>query len=321
MKNLIPITLAATFVASGISSAQTPAYSKPSGYVTQPLIQGFNPVGFTLQQPITTSGTFTAVSASSTSDSTKNFTSLLVAGATYTLEITSGTAVNQVVEIVSFAGSQLNTVDNLVTAGALNGNSYAIRKASTLEEIFGTTDSVLTKNNSVNNADLVWIPNGSGGYTRYFQNAAGAWRNATSPSLAPNTPVIYLDAAFIQRRAATPVDLVTAGQVITRPSKSAILNGFNFISTVFPVGSTLQNVGLDGSLTRNNSVNNADIVWVPNGMGGYTRYFLNATGGWRNATNPGLVTTDVPITTAIFIQRKTTATSITLTPPPAYSSL
>lgn len=321
MKYLIPLTAIAAIASSVMVSAQTPAYTLPSGYVTQTLVQGFNPIGFTLQQAPTTSGTFTAVGTTSVSDSSKNFTTLLVAGATYTLEITSGNAINQVVEVASGSGSQLNTVDNLVAAGAVIGNDYVLRKAATLEEIFGTTNSVLTKSNAVLTADVVWIPNGTGGYIRYFQNAAGAWRNATVVGLAPNTPVIYLDAVFIERKSATPVDLVTTGQVKTKASKSAIVQGFNFVSTIYPVGATLQNIGLDSTLTKSNAVLTADVVWVPNGLGGYTRYFLNASGVWRNATVVGLAPDPLPITTAIFIQRKTAATSVTLTPPPLYSNL
>lgn len=321
MKTLIPLTALAALIATSSISAQTPAFSKPSGYVTQDIVQGFNPIGFTLQLGPTTSGSFTAVAESTVSDSTKDFSTVLVSGALYTLEVTNGSAVSQIIEIGSWSGANLNTAGNLLTAGAVPGDTYVLRKAATLEEIFGTTESVLAKNNAVNNADVVWVPDGAGNYTRFFQNAAGAWRNATTPSLAPNTPVVYLDAVFIQRKSATPVNLVLTGQVKTTPTKSAIIEGFNFISTIYPAGSTLQNIGLDTSLTKNNSVNNADVVWIPNGLGGYTRYFMNAAGTWRNATTPGLAPDNLAITTAIFIQRKSASTSITLTPPSTYSNL
>jgi hypothetical protein len=321
MKHLIPLTtLAALSVASPLH-AQTPAFSKPSGYVTQTIVQGFNPVGFTLQLPPTASGSFTDVSATTVSDSTKDFSTLLSPGALYILEIGSGTASNQIIEVGSGAGSNLNTTGDLQTAGATIGDSYVLRKAATLEEIFGTTNSVLTKNNSVNNADVVWVPDGLGAYTRYFQNAAGAWRNATTPALAPNTPIVYVDAVFIQRKSSTSVDLTLTGQVKTTASKTAIVQGFNFVSTIYPSGATLQNSGLSDTLARNNSVNSADVVWVPNGSGGYTRYFVNAAGAWRNATTPGLAADPTPITSAIFIQRKVGSSSINLTPPPSYSNL
>jgi hypothetical protein len=321
MKTLIPLTALAALVATGSIHAQTPAFSKPSGYVTQTIAQGFNPIGFTLQLPPTTNGTFTAVGTTTVSDSTKNFSTILTAGALYILEIGSGTASNQVVEVGSGSGSNLNTTGNLQVAGAVVGDSYVLRKATTLEEIFGTTNSVLTKSNSVNTADVVWVPDGSGGYTRYFQNAAGAWRNATTPGLAPNTPIVYLDAVFIQRKNAQSVDLTLTGQVKTTPSKSAIVQGFNFISTIYPAGATLQNSGLSSTLAKSNSVNSADVVWVPNGSGSYIRYFVNASGVWRNATTPGVAADPTPITTAIFVQRKVGSTTVNLTPPSSYSGL
>ena len=320
MKTLIPLTALVALVASNSLYAQL-AYSKPSGYVTQTLVQGFNPIGITLQLPPTTSGTFTAVGTTTVSDSTKNFSTILTAGALYTLEIGSGTAANQIVEVGSGSGVNLNTTGNLQTAGVVIGDSYVLRKAATLEEIFGTTTSVLAKNNSVNSADVVWVPDGLGGYTRYFQNSAGAWRNATSPGLAPNTPIVYVDAVFVQRKSSQSVDLSLTGQVKTTPSKSAIVQGFNFVSTIYPAGATLQNSGLSATLARNNSVNSADVVWVPNGAGGYTRYFLNGSGVWRNASTPGLASDPTPITTAIFVQRKVGSASINLTPPSTYSNL
>jgi hypothetical protein len=321
MKTLIPLSALVALAASSSLFAQTPAFSKPSGYVTQTLVQGFNPIGFTLQLPPTTSGTLTAVGTSTVSDSTKDFSTLLTAGALYTLEIGSGTAANQIVEVGSGSGANLNTTGNLQLAGAVIGDSYVLRKAATLEEIFGTTTSVLTKNNSVNTADVVWVPDGLGGYIRYFQNAAGAWRNATTPGLAPNTPVVYVDAVFVQRKTSQSVNLTLTGQVKTTPSKSAIVQGFNFVSTIYPAGATLQNSGLAATLAKNNSVTNADVVWVPDGTGGYTRYFLNGSGVWRNATTPGLAVDPTPITTAIFVQRKVGSASINLTPPSSYSNL
>ena len=82
MKTLIPLTALVALVASNSLYAQ-PAYSKPSGYVTQTLSQGFNVFGFGLVPATTTTGSFTAVSSNSVADSTKDFGALLVAGATY----------------------------------------------------------------------------------------------------------------------------------------------------------------------------------------------------------------------------------------------
>ena len=324
MKNLITITLAATLVASGISSAQTPAYSKPSGYVTQALVQGFNPIGFTLQLPPITGGSLTTVSAGSVSDSTKNFSTLLTVGALYTLEITTGSLTTNglVAEVGVWSGAQLTTPDNLLAAGVAVGATYQIRKVASLEEIFGTAGSVLSKSNAIGNADVVWVPNGNGTYTRFHQRSDGTWRNATTGVFPANTaPLVFLDGVFIEKKTAGTVSLVTTGTVKTTPTITSMSNGFNFFATVYPVGSTLQNLGLENDLARANAVGNADVVWVPDGLGGYIRYHLRSDGTWRNATTGVFPAPTVAITTSLFIERKGSAATISLTPPSIYSGL
>ena len=319
MKNLIPITLAATLVASGISSAQTPAYSKPSGYVTQEIQPGFNLVGINLVNAPTVSGTLSAVNASSVVVGTTDLSALTV-GALYTLEVTSGVRSGTTVEFSQWSGSTITTVDNLSASGVLVGSNFLLRKAATLEEVFGTTGSVLTRNNNSDSADIIWIPNGSGGYNRFFLNTAGAWRNALGGA-APNTPIVYLDGLFIQRKGATPVSVVTTGQVKTTLTSISLGTGFNLIGTIFPAGATLQSCGLDAVLARNNNSDSADIVWIPTGSGTYARYFVNGSGVWRN-TLGGAAAANLPLTSSVFVQRKGTGTiSATLTPPSTYSSL
>lgn len=319
---LIPITTLVALAASSSLHAQTAAYSKPSGYVTQPIVQGFNMLGVNLVQPSVATGSFSGVSATQASDSANDFSLVLTAGASYILEIISGTQAGAITEVTSWSVGNLNTSDDLVAAGVQANDQYTLRKAPTLEEVFGTTNSALTKNNSVLNADVVWVANGASNYIRYFQNNTGAWRNATTPGLAPNTPLVYLDGIFIQRKLATPIEIVFTGEVQTRSVQTTVGQGFNLLSTVYPAGSTLQNIGLDTVLAKNNSVLNADVVWLANGAGGYTRYFLNNTGAWRNATVPALVTEPVPITSGILIQKKTVgSTPLLLTPPASYANL
>ena len=243
-----------------------------------------------------------------------------------TLEITSGAATlnGTVTEIVTFSGSTLNTVDNLSTAGAIIGTTYTLRKAPTLAEAFGTTNSVLAKSNSINSADVLHVPSGGGQYTRYHQRTDGDWRNATTNTIngVNNTPLIYLDGVFLERKSATPIDLVLTGEVKTTPTISSIVNGFNLLGTVYPAGSTLQTLGLENDLVGNNSINNADIVHIPTGNGTYARYHLRTDGAtWRNATTNTINPPSVPITSAIFIERKTTARPLSLTPPVSYSGL
>jgi hypothetical protein len=324
MKNLLPLIAIVALAASGLSSAE-PAYSKPAGYVTQTLVQGFNVFGFGLVAPLTTSGSFTSVSPNSVADSTKDFNTLLVTGATYTLEITSGSAAlsGSVSEVVTWTGSVLNTVDNLSVAGAVSGTTYVLRKASTLAEVFGTSGSVLAKSNNIVNADVLHVPSGNGQYTRYHQRTDGTWRNATANVIGVNsTPLLYLDGVFLERKSSNPVNLVITGEVKTTPTITQMQPGFNLVGTIYPAGSTLQTLGLENDLVGSNNINNADVVHIPNGNGQYTRYHLRTDGvTWRNATANLINPPPVAITSAIFIERKTTLAPLTLTPPVSYKNL
>lgn len=299
--------------------AQT-AYTTPVGYVTNSLNQGYNPIGLNLHSSVVATGILEAVSGTTLTDSNgADLTSVLPAGRTFVLEITAGAGLGATQE---FTTRTATTMDLPGSIGAALGSSYNVRIAPTLEEIFGTTTSLLKKSNVAGNADNVLVPNGLGGYIRYFLNSAGVWRNATTPGLAPNTPLVYLDGIFVQKVDAAVVNIVVSGQVKTKPTLSSITQGFNLLSTVYPVGSTLQNLGMDSALKKSNVAGNADNVLFPDGAGGYVRYFLNSAGVWRNATNPGLAPANLPITSAIFIERKDLgAVPLNFVPPSFYSNL
>ncbi len=322
MKSILSYSLLAAAMAAGVATAQTTATTKPVGYVSTTLTQGFNAVGLTLTNSSTAAGGFEAVTANSVSDNDINFGNLLVSGATYILEITSGPSIGSVHEVASWNANTLNTVDNLAARGVVANTTYKLSKAPTLEEIFGTTTSILKKGNSAAVADVVYVPTGPGTYNRYFLNNSSAWRNAAGGA-ATNIPLIYLDAIFIQKQDAGDVSFVVSGEVKTSVTVTAISSGFNLIGTLFPVGATLQNFGFESSIKKGNSAAVADIVWVPNPAtsGGYDRYFLNNSNAWRNASG-GAAPADVPLKSAVFIQRVDAGSAeFRFTPPSSYSSL
>jgi len=320
MKNLIHLTAIAALAASGLTNAQTAAYSKPSGYMTQTLSQGFNLIGLTLQNSPAASGTSTTVTSTTLSSSSSDFTASLAPGAKYLLEITSGAKPGLVVEVSTWTATTLNLVDDLTSVGVIAGDTFNLRKAPTLEEIFGTTTSVLTKSNNSALADIVYIPQGNGAYSRYFLNNSSVWRNALGGA-APSIPVTYLDGIFVEKKNAGDVSLVMTGQVKTTATVIGLSAGFNLIGNPYPAGATLQNSGLADSLGRSNNSALADIVYIPTANGAYDRFFVNNTGVWRNALG-GAAPADHPLTSAMFIERKgATGLEVTRTAPDTYSNL
>jgi hypothetical protein len=318
MKPLLPYSLIAAAALCGVALGQTTATTTPVGYTTQTLATGFNLVGLTLHPSPLASGAFETVDGNTLTDNDVTFAP--VAGRSYVLEITSGPLNGYIQEVpaASISANTITTPQNLATMGLAAGVNYKLRVAPTLEEVFGTTDSILKKGATAAAADIVWVPNGSGGYDRYFLNTLNAWRNAAGGA-APNIPLVYTDGFFVERKDPA-VSFVHSGEVKTGPTVSAVSTGFNLLSTVYPAGVTLQNLGLDDDLKRGATAAAADLVWVPNGTGGYNRYFLNTLNAWRNAAG-GEAPANLALTSAVFIERKDPAANFGLTPPQSYSTL
>lgn len=335
MKTIIPLTALAVLAASSLSQAETvSATSKPSGYVTQTLAANtFNLVGITLQSSASAAGSLTAVNGKVLSDSKAAFQS--VSGRHYILEILddANASVNlegtiQVVPAANITANSVTTVDDLAAFGLQVGAKYSLRLAPTIEEIFGTTTSVLSKglNSASPASDVIWVPDGASGYTRYYiRSTDNTVRNAQSNGATPNTPLVYTDGLFVQKKDTGASSLVLTGEVKTSVAKLVVTPGFNVVATVFPVGATLQNIGLEASISAgiNSASPSSDVVWIPTGGGEYVRYYRRSTDStWRNATSNLLAPNDVPLTSAVFVQRKaSTSINSTLTPPPSYQGL
>lgn len=324
MKNLIPLTAIAALVASGISSAQTPAYSAPIGYVTQDLVPNtFNLVGLSLHGSPLVTGDFEAGSGNDLVDDELSFAP--TPGRTYVLEILDGSIAGtvQALAAASFSGTTITTPDDLVSMGLATGAKYAVRLAPTLEEIFGVdSDSVLARSLNSNTADIVWLMDGMGGFNKYFVHVSGEFRISGTATAAPNVSVIYSDGLLVQKRGVAS-SLVLTGQVKTDGTNSVASQGFNLVSVVAPAGLTLFTSGLDDDLAPSLNFNTADIVWLPTGTGTYTKYYRHVTGNWRDVSDSGTnMTVDVPLPSAIWIQRRSaTPANISIDVPSSFDNL
>jgi hypothetical protein len=338
MKTLIPFTALAVLAAGGLSQAQTTttAYSKPSGYVTEVFKAGqFNLFGVTLNNSPSAVGVITAISSSSVSDSTKDFSSLLTPGNTYVLEITSANSPAQgaIAEVVTWSGNSITTSPTDFTlVGAAVGNSYVIRKAPTIADIFGATNQVGLLAGNVNTADILWVSDGAGVLSRYYYATASfpitaGWRKIGGGNTDSSAvPIVYADGMILQRRASTDLSLVVTGELKTTRTMYPITTGaFNYLGSSFPVGSTLASSQLAAQVTPGNP-NTADIVWVPDGSGGYNRYYYATasfpiTAGWRSVGGGNTDTSSNLISSGIIIQRRGPTANLTISPPASYSNL
>ena len=325
MKNITTFALMSAFA----SVAATAAVTDPVGYVTHTVTSGvFNLVGPTVHQPKAVASSFDDTSGGTALvDSTTDFDAVLTAGTTYVLQITSGAASGLVQEVTSWSGNTINTPQDLTTLGLLDDDAYQVRKASTLSDLFGAANEAGLQEGDITTADVIWVPTGSGAFAKFYYSpavvfppAAAGWKTSGGADAA-NQPIVYTDSIFIERRGAGPLDIVLTGEVELNDTALYLENGvFNYVSNVFPVGSTLGNSGLENSVLEGD-ITTADVVWLPDGAGGYAKYYYSpevvfppAAAGWK--TSGGADATNTPLTSGFIIERRGTTDTAPISPPP-----
>lgn len=344
MKTLIPLATLAAFTASSSLYAQSPVFSKLSGYTTQTLKPSLsNSVGFNILSPAVAEGAISAVSGdgNTITDSNASFASKLPVNAMCTIEITSGAAVGAVREFNSFTGTSVSISAAISDLAA--GDKYIIRKNATLQEIFPMGSPLTGAALNPDTADIVWVPDGNGGYTQYWyktsdtEGSIGWWTTEDGSTrgvqVAQDIPLLYTDGITVQRKSGSINELILEGQVKTTASTPYVLTGFNDVSINAPVGSTLFNAGLSSSgnfLGAATSPENADILLVPDGDGGFSRYWYKTSDtqgsiGWWT-TEDGItrgvqVTEDVVLPPSCTIQRKGAPKFMKIDVPSSFSDL
>lgn len=312
--------------ACGIAIGQTTAYTTPVGYTTKTLAPNqFTLVGLTLHNPTIASGTIDAESATSVTDNDTNFSTALTAGSTYILELSNGA----LQEITSWSQGVLTTPNN-ITSFVAPGDSYKIRKAATIAEIFGANNNFgLGKDTDGTFAgtDFIMLQNASGAFDSfyYFDDGAGStgWFSEQGDP-AGNKAIAYPDGFFVKRAAGSPITLVISGEVKKAATGGVLNSGFNYLSGVAPAGLTLGTSGLqafvapdtDGSLTG------TDTILIQQSNGTYvTAYYFNdtVTVGWY--TDAGDSADNLSLDGGLLIKSITGPKAFTMSVPASYSGL
>ena len=332
MKLLHIYLLILCFIMSVTSvSAQSVAYSKPAGFVTHILKpQQLNLIGLTLHEAVMYSGSFDTVEGTTLVDANAEFDDILKSGRSYILEIVDNPddpSLNGVIQIITdWTASEITTPDNLTADGLVAGADYKLRAPKTISDVFGVNNSAgLTAGANMASADVIWLHNGVGFDKFYYSEGRGfgggeaGWK-ASNGADAGSYSIIYTDAIIIQSRSTENKKLVMSGVVKTDAVTLALLGGaFNFISSTYPVGSTLANSGLEVHLSTGElDAGQADVVWMPNGQGDYQKYTYSS-GAWKNEAGEDASAT--PLTSGIIIERVGEDANAKLTPPENYDNL
>ncbi len=271
----IKFTLLGILATMGVVSAQT-ATTKPVGYHTETAKgNSFTLMGVNVGNAIAAAGEFDADDAT---DNDADFTALLDDGVSYTVQnITSG-------ESASVNGSDATTLDTDLAVSS--GDSYEVRADVTVGSLFGAANEAGLGAGNATTADVVWIPTGDGFAQIFYDDGKGfpprpaGWRAIGAGGAdQAGTSVPFTAGIFIQRRAADDLDIVFVGHVRTEATSFGVGTGFNFLNRVLPVGVALDDTGLDAFLAKGNS-GSGDLVWSPDGNGGYAQYYYTDGGGF-----------------------------------------
>ena len=271
----IKFTLLGILATMGVVSAQT-ATTKPVGYHTETAKgSSFTLMGVNVGNAIAAAGEFDADDAT---DNDADFTALLDDGVSYTVQnITSG-------ESASVNGNDATTLDTDLAVSS--GDSYEVRADVTVGSLLGAANEAGLGAGNATTADVVWIPTGDGFSQIFYDDGVGfpprpaGWRAIGAGGAdQAGTSVPFTAGIFIQRREAADLDIVFVGHVRTEATSFGVGTGFNFLNRVLPVGVALDDTGLDAFLAKGNS-GSGDLVWSPDGNGGYAQYYYTDGGGF-----------------------------------------
>ncbi|MBV63731.1 MAG: hypothetical protein CMP45_04405 [Rickettsiales bacterium] len=275
----IKLTLLGILVSMGVVSAQT-ATTKPVGYHTETAKgNSFTLMGVNVGNAIAAAGEFDADAAT---DNDADFTALLDDGVSYTVQnITSGASA----AVTGFDATSLTT-DLAVSSG----DSYEIRADVTVGSLFGADNSAGLGAGNASSADVVWIPTADGFSQIFYDDGVGfpprpaGWRAIGAGAAdQAGTSVPFTAGIFVQRRQAADLDIVFVGHVRTEATSFSVNSGFNFLNRVLPVGVALADTGIENFIAKGNN-GAGDLIWSPDGNGGYAQYYYTDGGGFPPAS-------------------------------------
>jgi len=307
--------------------------SSPVGYETllaQPGI--FNLFGLRLFPAAVAADDFETIAGTTLTDTDTDFSGLLNSNTSYVIEINDGSNDGRLVEVASYSGSVLTVADPLL---ADTNVSFTIRPVTLLSDIVNPdfySDFVKVSDFNPDTGDLILIPSGDDEFNQYYFSSypgqEGFFNAATG---VPENPVMsYVDAFFILRRGQTELPIIVSGSVKLTNTLLPVADDFNYFTTVYPAGTTLQQSNLESSLQWGTEAT-ADLILIQDpGTSHHSEYFYSdgsppLTQGWRkvgegDADQGPLVGFDE--NSGFVIKRRASSPyEALLTPPDFYSNL
>ena len=303
-------------------SAQNTAVTKPVGYHTETILgDAFTLLGINVGNAVAAAGDFDADSAT---DNDVDFTTLLTAGTSYTVQnLDTGAA-------APVTGFDANTLTTTLTIAS--GDTYEIRADATVASIFGANNEAGLGEGDEDGADVIWIPQADGSFNQIYRSNGGifgtpGWRIRGDSNTDQSGQVIaFTSSIFIQRKLADPLDIVFVGHVRTSATTYSLLaDQFNFVNRVLPVGITLADTDIEAAIAAgawaDGDGDTADVIWITDGAGGYDQFFFaeadffNPVAQWTKLGGDGSDQAGQELTSGFAIQKRSANSSVTIALP------
>jgi hypothetical protein len=286
--------------ALGLLSAS--AFATTVGYVKN-TVTGLNLLSIPFEQSPTVTGTFTAVSGNTLTD-TGAFASLDASTTPSVVRITSGTN-EGVTFIIDSNTSDALTVSSVTVSSADSvvsvSDTYAVYNAETLDTYFAST--TLTAGATATAGDAVFIWNGSF-WVNYFYSTTvspDGWVLSSNTSTDVGaTTILAPESTFLFVKQGSG-DVITSGTVADgKASISLPVSGLVVLGNQIPTDTTLAGLGIetnagwaDEGTASGLTKAQADQVFIWNGSFWNSYYYDGDDSQWKNVTNDAVSGTEV----------------------------
>jgi len=346
-KHFLGFPLLIGAIASSLGSAFAQEFtSPPSGREVLTVRNGFNYHGLRFHRsPVASGNAVLVTTGSSTITVEDGIADSLTSGTNYIFEVDSGNGLGIVVEVTAFdATLETITLSDDISPDFADGDQFTIRPAATLSTIFGAQNSAGLDEGQGGSAgaDSVWIPNGSGGFSKYyyfvdpFFPGNNTWKNEnTGQAIDPDdVSLFYPEGIVIVGRGVANNTYAVTGILKLSKTNYALVSSLNYLSSLSPTGGTLESMfGAENSAGLDEGAGGpagADSVWVPDGLGGFDKYyystdpFFPGNEFWRDLDSNQIIdpsSISLDSNSGFIINNEGGNQSVTALPPSFYSTL
>lgn len=235
-------------------------------------------MGITAHEPIAGKGVVTGVEGDTLTANRCDFLRVMATAEGYLLEVETGSLQGFVGMIVgrSQDGKSLTIESDLEVAGLAAGDRFRIRKASTLNSLFGELNQsgfAITQFKTIDGrqelveGDRVFVPKTGGGfdiYTYFIRDSRRqGWTRKPQQffgSFDGDDPLIYTRGVILQRASASPPEIMQIGHVLTDQIRVPLVDGLNHVATPFAGVNTLGSTRIGESISSSGASGAADLL-------------------------------------------------------------